>query len=43
VASEPVVDETLDDTASDIAHDLSVALMHWCSALSPLERAVFAA
>jgi len=39
---EPVVDETLDaDTAGDIAHDLSVALMLVLERLSPLERASF--
>ena len=39
---EPVVDETLDaDTAGDLAHDLSVALMLVLERLSPLERASF--
>src|SRR5580692_13022841 len=39
---EPVVDEALDaDTAGDIAHDLSVALMLVLERLSPLERASF--
>jgi RNA polymerase sigma-70 factor, ECF subfamily len=39
---EPVVDEVLDaDTTSDLAHDLSVALMLLLERLSPLERASF--
>jgi RNA polymerase sigma-70 factor, ECF subfamily len=39
---EPLVDEALDaDTAGDIAHDLSVALMLVLERLSPLERASF--
>jgi RNA polymerase sigma-70 factor (ECF subfamily) len=39
---EPVVDEPLDaDTAGDLAHDLSVALMLVLERLSPLERAAF--
>jgi RNA polymerase sigma-70 factor, ECF subfamily len=39
---EPLVDETLDaETAGDIAHDLSVALMLVLERLSPLERASF--
>jgi RNA polymerase sigma-70 factor, ECF subfamily len=39
---EPVVDETLDaDSACDLAHDLSVALMLVLERLSPLERASF--
>jgi RNA polymerase sigma-70 factor, ECF subfamily len=39
---EPVVDETLDaDTAGELAHDLSVALMLVLERLSPLERASF--
>lgn len=39
---EPVVDEALDaDTAGDLAHDLSVALMLVLERLSPLERASF--
>ncbi|HEY1720048.1 MAG TPA: sigma-70 family RNA polymerase sigma factor [Magnetospirillaceae bacterium] len=39
---EPVVDESLDaDTASDFAHDLSMALMLTLERLSPLERAAF--
>jgi RNA polymerase sigma-70 factor (ECF subfamily) len=39
---EPVVDETFDaDSASDLAHDLSVALMRTLDRLSPLERAAF--
>jgi RNA polymerase sigma-70 factor (ECF subfamily) len=39
---EPVVDETLDaGTASEFAHDLSVALMMALDRLSPLERAAF--
>ena len=39
---EPVVDEVFDaDTAGDLAHDLSVALMLVLERLSPLERAAF--
>ena len=39
---EPVVDEAFDaDSASDLAHDLSVALMLTLERLSPLERAAF--
>src|SRR5580698_3789017 len=39
---EPVVDETFDDAeASDMAHDISVALMLVLERLSPLERASF--
>lgn len=39
---EPVVDETFeDDTASDLAHDISVAMMLLLERLSPLERASF--
>ena len=39
---EPVVDETFDaESASDLAHDLSVALMLTLERLSPLERAAF--
>ncbi len=39
---EPVVDEAFDDeTAGDLAHDLSVALMLVLERLSPLERASF--
>jgi RNA polymerase sigma-70 factor, ECF subfamily len=39
---EPVVDEAFDaNTASDLAHDLSVALMMTLDRLSPLERAAF--
>jgi RNA polymerase sigma-70 factor (ECF subfamily) len=39
---EPVVDEAFDaDSASDLAHDLSVALMMTLDRLSPLERAAF--
>ena len=39
---EPVVDEALDaDNASELAHDLSVALMLVLERLSPLERASF--
>src|SRR5215469_2415624 len=39
---EPVVDEPLDaDSAGDLAHDLSVALMLVLERLSPLERAAF--
>ena len=39
---EPVVDEALDaETAGDLAHDLSVALMLVLERLSPLERASF--
>jgi RNA polymerase sigma-70 factor, ECF subfamily len=39
---EPVVDEALDaDTAGEMAHDLSVALMLLLERLSPLERASF--
>ena len=39
---EPVVDETLDaDSACELAHDLSVALMLVLERLSPLERASF--
>jgi RNA polymerase sigma-70 factor, ECF subfamily len=43
---EPVVDESFDDakasdTASDMAHDISVALMLVLERLSPLERASF--
>jgi len=39
---EPVVDETFDDdTAGDLAHDISVALMLLLERLSPLERASF--
>src|SRR5262245_8097469 len=39
---EPVVDETFeDDTADDLAHDISVALMLVLERLSPLERASF--
>lgn len=39
---EPVVDEALgDETADDLAHDLSVALMLVLERLSPLERASF--
>ena len=39
---EPVVDEALDaETASDLANDLSVALMLVLERLSPLERASF--
>ena len=39
---EPVVDETFeDDTADDLAHDISVALMLLLERLSPLERASF--
>src|SRR5262249_29003978 len=39
---EPVVDEAFeDDTADDIAHDVSVALMLLLERLSPLERASF--
>lgn len=39
---EPVVDEVFDpDTADDLAHDLSVALMLVLERLSPLERAAF--
>jgi RNA polymerase sigma-70 factor (ECF subfamily) len=39
---EPVVDEALDaDTAGELAHDLSVALMLVLERLSPLERASF--
>jgi len=37
-----VVDETFeDDTADDLAHDISVALMLLLERLSPLERASF--
>jgi RNA polymerase sigma-70 factor, ECF subfamily len=39
---EPVVDEAFDDeAASDLAHDISVALMLVLERLSPLERASF--
>jgi RNA polymerase sigma-70 factor (ECF subfamily) len=39
---EPLVDETFgDDTAGDLAHDISVALMLVLERLSPLERASF--
>jgi RNA polymerase sigma-70 factor (ECF subfamily) len=39
---EPVVDEAFDDdTAGDLAHDISVALMLVLERLSPLERASF--
>jgi RNA polymerase sigma-70 factor, ECF subfamily len=40
---EPVVDESFSepDTAGDLAHDLSVALMLLLERLSPLERAAF--
>jgi RNA polymerase sigma-70 factor, ECF subfamily len=39
---EPVVDEEFDaESASDLAHDLSVALMLTLERLSPLERAAF--
>jgi RNA polymerase sigma-70 factor, ECF subfamily len=39
---EPVVDEAFDaDSASDLAYDLSVALMLTLERLSPLERAAF--
>jgi RNA polymerase sigma-70 factor, ECF subfamily len=39
---EPVVDEQFDaESASDLAHDLSVALMLTLERLSPLERAAF--
>ena len=39
---EPLVDEPLDaDSAGDLAHDLSVALMLMLERLSPLERAAF--
>src|SRR5215469_7897308 len=39
---EPVVDEDFDaDSASELAHDLSVALMMTLDRLSPLERAAF--
>jgi RNA polymerase sigma-70 factor, ECF subfamily len=39
---EPVVDETFDDdTAGDLAHDISIALMLVLERLSPLERASF--
>ena len=39
---EPLVDEVFDpDTADDLAHDLSVALMLVLERLSPLERAAF--
>ena len=39
---EPVVDETFDDdTAGDLVHDISVALMLLLERLSPLERASF--
>jgi RNA polymerase sigma-70 factor, ECF subfamily len=39
---EPVVDEAFDDeTAGDLAHDISVALMLLLERLSPLERASF--
>jgi RNA polymerase sigma-70 factor (ECF subfamily) len=39
---EPVVDEALDaDSAGELAHDLSVALMMALERLSPLERAAF--
>jgi len=39
---EPVVDEALDaETAGELAHDLSVALMLVLERLSPLERASF--
>src|SRR5215813_1911147 len=39
---EPVVDEAFeDDTAGDLAHDVSVALMLLLERLSPLERASF--
>jgi RNA polymerase sigma-70 factor (ECF subfamily) len=39
---EPIVDETFDDPeASDMAHDISVALMLVLERLSPLERASF--
>jgi RNA polymerase sigma-70 factor (ECF subfamily) len=39
---EPVVDESFDaDSASELAHDLSVALMMTLERLSPLERAAF--
>jgi RNA polymerase sigma-70 factor, ECF subfamily len=39
---EPVVDEVFDaDSASDLAHDLSMALMLTLERLSPLERAAF--
>src|SRR5215470_11322669 len=39
---EPLVDETFgDDTAGDLAHDVSVALMLVLERLSPLERASF--
>src|SRR5262249_3930597 len=39
---EPVVDESFDaEAASDLAHDLSVALMLMLERLSPLERAAF--
>ena len=39
---EPAVDEVFDpDTADDLAHDLSVALMLVLERLSPLERAAF--
>ena len=39
---EPVIDEAFDDeTAGDLAHDISVALMLVLERLSPLERASF--
>jgi len=39
---EPVIDEAFDDeTAGDLAHDISVALMLVLERLSPLERAGF--
>lgn len=39
---EPVVDEAFEDeTASDLAHDISVAMMLLLERLSPLERASF--
>jgi RNA polymerase sigma-70 factor, ECF subfamily len=39
---EPVVDEIFDDdTAGDVAHDISVALILVLERLSPLERASF--
>lgn len=39
---EPVVDEAFDDeTADDVAHDISVALILLLERLSPLERASF--
>jgi RNA polymerase sigma-70 factor (ECF subfamily) len=39
---EPLVDEAFDaDSAADLAHDLSVALMMTLDRLSPLERAAF--